>query len=242
LAVYLKRHHELPWWQRLLALLWPAGNWSPAMAECENLEWARAQGIPVPAVAAAGEFIGPGLALQSFLAVEELSGMLALNEAIPLAAQVLPAGTFRAWKQALAREMARLARLLHDRCHFHKDLYLCHFFIRRQDIDRPPESWLGRVYLIDLHRLAHHPWTWPLWQLKDLAQLLYSSEVAGIDHRDRLAFWRAYCGPGLSRWAERWLRRAVLFKWRRYRRHNARHAERLPEIGQPGSQPGRTAA
>ena len=86
LAVYLKRHYQLPWWHGLLAALWPGRGWSPALQEWQHLEWASAAGLPVPAAVAAGEFIGPWGRLQSFLAVEELHGMLPLHEAIPAAA------------------------------------------------------------------------------------------------------------------------------------------------------------
>ena len=118
--------------------------------------------------------------------------------------------------------MARLARRLHDRRRFHKDLYLCHFYVARADCRAAPADWRGRVFLIDLHRLGHHPWTWRLWQLKDLAQLLYSSDVPGVEARDRAQFWREYRGPGPHRAGHRWLRWLVLLKWRRYRQHNAR--------------------
>jgi heptose I phosphotransferase len=222
LTVYLKRHHQLPWWHGWLAALWPRGNWSPALQEWEHLEWARRQGVPVPEAVAAGEFIGPRGRLQSFLAVRELSGMLPLHEAIPLAAQRLDPETFLRWKRGLVAEMARLARLLHDRRCFHKDLYLCHFYISGDDLDRVPE-WRDRVYLIDLHRLARHRWTWWMWQMKDLAQLLYSSEIPGVDVRDRLTFWREYRERGSSAVHDRWLRYWIVWKWRRYRRHNARH-------------------
>jgi heptose I phosphotransferase len=227
LTVYLKRHYQLPWWQGLLAVLWPRGGWSPAFREWAHLEWARQQGVPVPKVVAAGEFIGPGCRLRSFLAVEELTGMLPLHEAIPLAARTLPADTFRRWKRALIAELARLARMLHDRRTFHKDFYLCHFYIARDDTRAIPD-FQGRVHLIDLHRLTYHPWTWRLWQVKDLAQLLYSTEIPGLDDRDRLRFWRDYRGPGPWRSAQSWLRRWVLFKWRRYRHHNLRRKAALP--------------
>ena len=46
---------------------------------------------------AAGELVGPHGRLQSFLAVAELTGQLALHEAIPLAAGRLDAVTFRHW-------------------------------------------------------------------------------------------------------------------------------------------------
>jgi heptose I phosphotransferase len=226
LAVYLKRHYRLPFWTGWLAALWPKGGWSPAMQEYRHLEWARHQGLHVPATVAVGEFVGPWGKHSSFLIVEELTDMLPLHQAIPLAASRLRADVFRRWKRGLAVEMARLARLLHDRRHFHKDLYLCHFFIHTLDTQRLPENWRERVALIDLHRLAHHPWTWPLWQLKDLAQLLYSSEIEGVDVRDRAIFWKHYRGPQARRGLSRWLRWLVVLKWRRYRAHNLRRKQR----------------
>src|SRR5262245_54867842 len=57
LAVYLKRHYRLPWWRGLLACIWPNAGWSPALQEWRHLQWARAQGMPVPAAVAAGEYI-----------------------------------------------------------------------------------------------------------------------------------------------------------------------------------------
>jgi heptose I phosphotransferase len=223
LVVYLKRHYELPWRDGILAALWPSGDWSPAMQERRNLEWARAHGLPVPKVVAAGEFLGPWGKLQSFLAIEELTDMLPLHEAIPLAARQLDPATFRIWKAGLIRELARLARFLHDRNRFHKDLYLCHFFIHRADITRVP-TWANRVFMIDFHRLAEHTLTWRFWISKDIGQLLYSSDVAGIDARDRLRFWRAYMGPDRRTFLGRFLRRVVLMRGRRYRDHNKKAA------------------
>jgi heptose I phosphotransferase len=222
LAVYLKRHYRLPRWHGLLATLWPDAGWSPALEEWDHLEWARSAGLPVPASVAAAEYVGPWGRLQSVLAVAELTDMLPLHEAVPAAAAALAPAAFRAWKRALVAEMARLARRLHDRRRFHKDLYLCHFYVPAEDTRRLPGRWHGRVHLIDLHRLAHHPWTAVFWQAKDLAQLLYSSAVAGVTVRDRVAFWRDYLGDRRRTWAARWLRRWILFRERLYRRHHRR--------------------
>jgi heptose I phosphotransferase len=82
-------------------------------------------------------------------------------------------------------------------------------------------GWPGRVHLIDLHRLGQHGWTWRWWQVKDLAQLLYSSEVAGVTARDRLRFWHLYRGGPRGR-LTRWLERGILVRWCRYRRHNSK--------------------
>jgi Lipopolysaccharide kinase (Kdo/WaaP) family len=223
MVVYLKRHYELPWLHGLLAALWPGGDWSPAMQERRNLEWAKAHGLPVPNVVAAGEFLGPWGKLQSFLAIEELTDMLPLHEAIPLACRQLAPATFHRWKAGLVREIARLARFLHNHNFFHKDLYLCHFFIARADIKVVP-TWTNRVFMIDFHRLAHHPVTRAFWISKDLGQLLYSSGVEGIQARDRLRFWRAYQGDRRRTFWGRWLRRMVALRGRLYQKHNAKVA------------------
>jgi hypothetical protein len=222
LSVYLKRHYQLPWWLRVLAVLWPGKGWSPAFQEWDHLEWAQRQGLPVPRAVAASETIGPWGRFQSFLAVEELAGMLPLHQAIPLAQGQLEASSFRRWKRSLVIELARLSRALHDRRFFHKDLYLCHFYIPREDIQTLPPRWQGRVHLIDLHRLGHHPWTWRFWQIKDLAQLLYSSDVLGVAARDRLAFWQHYTNGAARSAIIRLLRHGVVLKAGAYSRQERR--------------------
>jgi hypothetical protein len=219
LSVYLKRHYRLPWWRGLLALVLPTASLSPALQEMRNLRWARQQGFAVPDVVAAGQFVGPGMQLQSFLAVEELRGMLPLHEAIPLAARQLEPLAFRRWKRSLTAEVARIVTSLHRRSCYHKDLYLCHFYVSVADTARVVE-WNGGVHLIDLHRLARHSWTWLIWQVKDLAQLLYSSDVQGVGAGDRLRFWRYYQGNARRGLLASWTRWAVVWKCRRYRRHN----------------------
>ena len=223
-VVYLKRHYELPRRLGLLAALFPWKTWSTGLEEYEHLHWAASLGLLVPRAMAAGELVGPGGRLQSFLAVEELTGMVALHEAIPLAQKHLDALTFQPGNE-LAAEMARLAQLLHQRSVFHKDLYLCHFFIAESDCKQLPDSWTNRVYVIDLHRLARHSVTWLWWQVKDLAQLLYSSEITGVTIQDRLAFWRFY-RAGMARSCGL-LKRFVRLKWRMYRRHNLKRKSQM---------------
>ncbi len=219
LSVYLKRHYQLPWWRGLLATLWPRAAWSPGLEEFHHLQTAQRLEIPTPAIVAAGQAVGPHGRLQSVLAIEELTGKLALHQAIPLAQQHLDAPTFRRWKRGLIAELARLAHLLHDKCFFHKDLYLCHFYVARADCLEPRSEWRERVWMIDFHRLARHRFTWPNWLVKDLGGLLFSTWNEGIDVRDRLYFWKCYVGGKPSVW-QRILRRLVTLKGRRYLDHN----------------------
>jgi heptose I phosphotransferase len=216
LTVYLKRHYVLPRWRGVLASLTPFRAWSPGMQEWQHLAWAKSQGLPVPRAVAAGEWVGPWGRLRGFLAVEELSGMIPLHEAIPTACRSLAPVAFARWKRGLVTEMVRLTRALHDRHRFHKDLYFCHFYVPERLTKFVPETWQGQLVVIDLHRLSRHRWTSALWLVKDLAQLLYSSEVEGVTARDRLRFWRAY--RGRRRWD--WLDVVVRWKGRRYRGHN----------------------
>ena len=233
LVVYLKRHYELPRWHGLLARLFPRSAWSPGLQEWERLKRAAAAGLPVPRAVATGEFRGPGLKLQSFLAVEELAGMLALHEAIPLAVARLTPDTFATWKRGIIRELARLARELHRRRLFHKDLYLCHFYIAADDTERVPEGWRGRVVMIDFHRFGRHRLGWQWHVSKDLAQFLYSSELPGVDAKDRLRFWKLYRAGDWGRVARppEWLRRLIVWKWKRYRDHNAKRKGRAGATG-----------
>jgi len=227
LVVYLKRHFKLPLLNGLLAAILPSRAWSPGLQEWEHLEWAALQGVPVPRAVAAGEMLGPGAKLQSFLATEELTGMLPLHEAIPAAQRHLDPLLFVKWKRSLARELARLARMLHDRSAYHKDLYLCHFYVHADNTRRLPPDWRNQVVVIDLHRLARHRLIWSWWLVKDLAQLLYSSEISGVTHRDRLAFWQAY-RRGKKRTLLGWL---IRLKWKLYRKHNRKRKGNTQLIG-----------
>jgi hypothetical protein len=212
-------------------LLRPGKPHSPALEEWEHLEAARGEGLPVPVPVAAGEFIGPWGRLQSFLVIEELTGMLALHQAVPAAAAQLDSGTFSRWKRGLIAELVRLTRELHRRRWFHNDLYLCHFFISAEDTSRCPPSWQGRVAMIDLHRLCRHPWT-PLFpRAKDIGQLLYSSDLPGINARDRLHFWRQYVrGEKLGWFQSRLLRWMIQIKaWVYHRNHRRKQQRSKPK-------------
>lgn len=215
LSVYLKRHTRLPWGARLAATAFPSGPRTPARAEWANLRRARRLGIVVPDAVAVGESIGPWGRLDSFLMVAELTGSHALNEILPGLDATLPPGEFARLKRELAAEMAGIVATLHSHRLFHKDLYLCHFFL---DAARPEAG--RRLTLIDLHRLAEHRVLAARWRWKDLGQLLFSTVgVAGIDDRDRLRFWMHYRRGMTFRWPG-FERRAVRLKAARYLAHN----------------------
>lgn len=210
LSVYLKRHERIPWPDRLRAWLLPGRGHSPASAEWVHLNSVRTLGIDVPEPVAVGERFGPWGRLRSYLIVADLVGSEELNVIVPKLAERLDPPAFAALKRRLIRKMARVAATLHKANLFHKDFYLCHFFLDTNDYDR--------LTLIDLHRLGRHRWIAGRWRRKDLAQLLYSTRnVAGIDDRDRQRFWMHYrraCNLGRRESA------AIVRKADRYLAHN----------------------
>jgi hypothetical protein len=222
LVVYLKRHFELPWWDRTKAKLIPHHAHSPGLQEWQHLVWAESVGIRVPRTVAVGELRRTDGQLLSFIALEELAGMLALHEAIPLAEQHLNSVDFSTWKAGLFREMARLSWELHRRGYFHQDLYLCHFYVLESDCRSVPTSWTNRVVMIDFHRLTHS-WFLPITKRwKDLSQLLYSTYgVSGLGDSDREQIWQAYQEVAQDQaLLKQSLFRAVSYKSQRYYRHN----------------------
>jgi heptose I phosphotransferase len=230
LVVYLKRHYRLSRWRTWAARWWPGRAWSPARQELENLARAADLGIPVPQPLAIGERLDPAVGLQSYLAVRELTGCRALNELLPDVARELAPLAFRRWKRLVSAELARLTQRLHGHGYFHKDWYLCHFFVH------PKLQWAthadalqGQVQVIDWQRMTRHRWLAWYYRIKDLAQLAYSTLGLPITDRDRMFFLRQYA-PEASRRDRHMLFRAVAFKARRYARHNQRPTDPAPRL------------
>ncbi|MBL8823588.1 MAG: lipopolysaccharide kinase [Planctomycetia bacterium] len=218
LSIYLKRHWKFTWREQLHARIKPSANWSPAQQEWHHLQWAIQNGFHVPEPLAAGQMISSTGQLLSYLAIRELTGMLALHQAIPLASSIMPAATFSLWKQSVFEQCAAISRKLHQAGRYHKDLYLCHFYVTMPVAN---QSVPGPLAIIDLHRMGHHPLLGWRWQIKDLAQFLYSTwNVTGIAESDRSQFMHNYLQTDRLTEHEKSWWHLIQNKARRYARHN----------------------
>ncbi len=235
LSVYLKRHFQLPFVARLTALIHPAGNHSPATQEWAALRRVAALGIEVPDVVAVGEQIGPGFRLQSFLMLADLVGCEPLHEAMATLSESVDPETLGRITQRIVSEVARITATLHGAGVFHKDLYLCHFFLDMNSIHdecRPP-----RIVLIDLHRARRHRLGVAWWRSKDIAQLYFSTDgVTGFTPGDLLRFWHQYRARLKLRRAG-WLLRLIELRVSRYRSHNRKRARSVGSAAQSSSIP-----
>jgi heptose I phosphotransferase len=119
--------------------------------------------------------------LQSFLLTSELTHVASLEDFCKDWRTHPPAPVLKA---ALIREVARIARLLHDNGLNHRDFYLCHF-LRAKAAPHP-------LYLIDLHRAQLRAVTPLRWRIKDLAGLYFSSKDIGLTSRDLIRFIKEY--------------------------------------------------
>ena len=98
-------------------------------------------------------------------------------------------------KRRLIASVAGMARKMHRSGMNHRDFYICHFLVKRADLEAGVDD--PRVYLIDLHRAQLRSSVPRRWLVKDLAGLLFSSLDTGMTRRDYLRFLRLYSGQSL---------------------------------------------
>jgi heptose I phosphotransferase len=145
---------------------------------------------------------------------EDLAGYRAADKAIELGAK-----TF----EQLLEPTADLAAKLHRSELHHRDLYLCHFFVREQgELD---------VRLIDAARVAQlgGVFTRGRWIIKDLAQFRYSTlaTALGVSDEQRRRWLERYASQRGIEATPRMIR-AIERKVRSIGRHDAKLKQSQP--------------
>lgn len=186
----------------------------PGIVEWNHHRTLAENGIPVPDAAAAGRDPGG----ESFFCSAELEGAVTLED-------LLAAPERRC--RTRVRRLAELVRRLHAIPMCHRDLYLCHVFVRAED---------ETLFLIDLQRLLGRPGgrLRRRWRVKDLAALRHSSNRPAVTRSDRLRFLLTYLDrrrvdPEVRDWVRRVERKA-----RRLGRHRPRFTGEGGRWEQPG--------
>jgi heptose I phosphotransferase len=209
---YLKLQRGIGWRRilgelaRLRLPVLGAGNEWRAIQRCHAL------GVPTMTAIAYGER-GTGWAWrESFLITAAIEPAVDLDTYTKGWATRPPAP---ALKRALVREVAAIARRMHEGGLNHRDFYLCHFLL---GTDPPPRPGALHLSLIDLHRVQMRARTPQRWRNKDLAALYFSALGTGLTRRDQLRFLRAYFAAPL---------RTVLAREAARLDHLEREAQRL---------------
>jgi len=151
---------------------YPRRNAQAAAAEVRGIRLLERAGIPTVPLAAWG-VLSDG---RSFLISEDLAGYRAADR------MVADGYDF----DRLLLPTAELAARLHGAGLHHRDLYLCHFFVKA-------ENGAADVRLIDATRVRPLPWLLRRrWIVKDLAQFWYSMLLLNIEVEQRSEWLGTY--------------------------------------------------
>jgi tRNA A-37 threonylcarbamoyl transferase component Bud32 len=118
-------------------------------------------------------------------------------------------------KRKIIKEIANIVGRMHAKGLHHQDLYLCHFLCGSEQDGLP-------LTLIDLQRVERSRRLSRRWQVKDLAQLHFSS-AQYLTRHDIRRFWKVY--NSIYHTGKRIipLRHSILRKSERIRRHTLKH-------------------
>ncbi len=191
---------------------------SPAAIEFDNIQAARAAGVPTMQALVASEQWGAFGSAMSYIIVTEvpgeklesiICGFLDDNTAAPQAVE------------AFTLSLADAVRKFHAAGYVHRDLYCCHLFADRHAGE-------FEFYLIDLARAFRPKWRRGRWLVKDLAQLKFSMPRARWSNQYWDQFMRRYLDSDDEQIIETWNRRIgrkVRWMQRRTRRKLNRNIE-----------------
>ncbi|QGJ70428.1 Hypothetical protein PBC10988_21250 [Planctomycetales bacterium 10988] len=218
IPVFIKKYRNFSWWETK----WNRASSFPGPLELQNLCKIQSLSIPVPEPIAAG--VHREHPDKSFLIIRELPGYEPLHQVIPRLFAGKMSSERKQLKKRLLHRLAMIGQTMHAARCFHQDFYLCHFFFK---LDETAEEGF-HLAMIDFLRLISSRRR--RWQVKDLAQFLYSTfGVEGITTADRMRFFLEYHNAARFTPANRRLLQAVIRKGQRYDRHNQKLIMGMPK-------------
>ena len=190
---FIKAHRGVGWGE--VFKNWLSGRPPIVSAEPEwrAIEGLNRIGIATPRVAGKGLRGRAPAALESFVIMDALEGMVSLEHF----AREWRGTKGRQWialKRKLITDIADIAHRMHNAGMNHRDFYLCHFLVRERDWTQWKTTDPLELVLIDLHRVQRRASIPERWLVKDLGGLLFSALDAGLTRRDLLRFIQAYRG------------------------------------------------
>lgn len=192
-AYFIKIHYGVGWREIVKNLF--QGKLPVLGAKNEYLAIKRLETLEINTMALAGYGCrgwNPAK-LQSFVITEELSDTISLEDLCKDWLRLPPSVKL---KRALIREVANIAKTLHENGINHRDLYICHFLLPNSDMLNPDTL---KCYLIDLHRVQIRSKTPVRWKIKDISALYFSSMNIGLTRTDLLRFIKIYRDKPLYR-------------------------------------------
>ena len=194
-SYFIKQHFGVGWrevFKNLLSLKLPILG---AMTEVRAIQKLNEIGIATTPLVAYGQCGCNPATIQSFVLTEDLGNIISLeeilmdNKSYPMSAQS---------KQLMMTAVAQVATKLHIAGLCHRDFYLCHFVLSRQNaaIDNYD------LHLIDLHRMLHNQSLNGDAVMKDIAGLYFSMLQNGLGVQDLNSFKQHYLPQNAFFWVK----------------------------------------
>ncbi len=193
-SYFVKIHRGIGWYEVIKDLL----QMRRPIVGAEN-EWLAIQrltelGIDTMSTVAYGRRGKNPASMQSFIVTEDLFNTVSLEDYCAAWPTNKPSFAF---KLQLLNKIADISRALLTHGIGHRDYYICHFLLQKNDAGQVDVNAEPHLFLIDLHRTLIKPQLPPRWIVKDIAGLYFSAMHIGLTRTDLLRFVKRYSNKPL---------------------------------------------
>jgi len=185
---YIKRHNsEFIGLSRLFPRLFPRRRLSQGKLEFENIYDFRINNLPTVVPVAAGEKFSHFFWAKSFIITEDFSPFISLESLLENRPQFLsgPKGENR--KRILLKEIAVLARRMHQNGFNHRDFNATHILLNYNKGSDIPQ-----IALFDFQRVEKRKYFRFRWKIKSIARLNYTLPDEIFNIKDKVYILLSY--------------------------------------------------
>ncbi len=220
-TVFMKRYDRPPVFVQLKNWLSHHNRKSEAFREFDAADKLAASGINTPKVISYGEQRNTLFETRSFIISEKIPDAESLERRLPDCFDEQAIKEKLKQRRNFIAQAATFIRKFHETNYRHRDLYLAHIF--------HGES--GKFHLIDLARVFKPIIMRRRFQIKDIAQVYYSSPGKNFSKTDRMRFYMTYAGQSRLRRKDKAFIRKVINKAEQMARHDIKHGRAVPFVG-----------
>jgi hypothetical protein len=217
-TLFLKRYDNPPIMIQLKNWLSGRGRKSLGFLEYETSELLKEAGINTPKTISYGQKWGMLFEKRSFFITEIIPNAEALERKLPDYFTGKPTSKKIKMRRDFIVSLAHFVKKFHATDYRHRDLYLCHIFYNDK----------GDFYLIDLARAFRPFLLKKRFQIKDIAQLYYSSPGSIFSRTDRMRFYINYIGRKKLLPEDKAFILQVIKKAYQMAKHDKKHGKQAP--------------
>lgn len=217
-SYFIKQHFGVGWGEIFKSYLIFKKPVLGALTEVEAIKKLDEIGIPTTPLIGYG-VVGNNPATQhSFIITQDLGDITSLEDVCVDWQNNPPDAQF---KQQVVTKMAQLAAKLHGAGLCHRDFYLCHLALRKDELAQREVN----LILIDLHRMMLNQPSHGSAMVKDIAGLIFSTMDCGFTEQDWALFKQYYLPQTAQFWQKAQARAKQLYA----KYHSKKYQQRLTD-------------